>query len=224
MIDFAEPPRLTNPWFEEELVVVIGRNRPSLVRRLAIPAAMTAVCVTAIALFAQLPTSRPRGTALFAATRNEAEAERILRQVIGVAPTLGGVRTSMASAHVFCRNADGRGPDSLLVCLGDAVRFAEAYTRMAFRFVSRGDSVVRVIVCPAMIASRSSMPSLELREMARPSLSNASCWRDFDNRTHTALTYADLPEAGKFTTVPEPDAPRMRVESASTYDTVQVIW
>ena len=85
--------------------------------------------------------TRPRGTSMFAATRNVAVSERFLRQVIGPTPTLQGVRTSMASAQVFCRDAEGRGRDSLLVCLGDAVRYNETYTRMAFRFVSRGDSV-----------------------------------------------------------------------------------
>ncbi len=224
MIDFAEPPRLTNRWFVADAVPGRLVAHPVAGRRWRAPAAVAAVMLTAVALLAQLPTKRPRGSSLFAATRNQRQAERALAEVIGDRPTLHGVRASMAAAQVYCRDAEGSGRDSLLVCLGDAVRFAEAYTRMTFRFVSRGDSVVQVVVCPALIASNRSMPPAQLRAAARPSVRDGSCWRNPGDRLHTGFTYASLAEAGKFTTVPEPDAPRMRVESAPTADTVHVIW
>ncbi len=224
MIDFAEPPRLTNPWFVEDAIPVRDVALRPQGRRWVVPAGVAGVLLTAMALLAQLPSTRPRGTSQFATTRNQNAAESSLRQAIGTTPTMRGVRTAMATAQIFCREAEGHGQDSLLVCLGDAVRFAEAYTRMTFRFVSRGDSVVRVVVCPALIASNQSTPPALLRAAARPSLPDASCWRNPDNRAHTDFTYAALPEAGKFTTVPEPDAPRMRLESAPSRDTVHVIW
>jgi len=224
MIDFAEPPRLVNPWFAEEPIPVRVVARRARGRRWVAPAGVAGVLLTAIAVLAQLPATRPRGTSQFATTRSQHEAEKYVRQAIGPTPTLREVRTAMATAQVFCRDAEGRGQDSLLVCLGDAVRFAEAYTRMTFRFVSRGDSMVRIVVCPALIVSNRSTPPTLLRAAARPSLRDASCWRNPENRTHTDFTYAPLSEVGKFTTVPEPDAPRMRLESAPTRDTVHVIW
>ncbi len=225
MIDFAEPPRLVNPWFEEEPVPArVVAAAPVGRQRWIVPAGIAGVLLAAMALLAQLPAPRPRGASSFATTRNQTTAEQLLRQTLGATPTLRGVRTSMATAQVFCRDAQGSGRDSLLVCLGDAVRFAEVYTRMAFRFVSRGDSVVRIVVCPALIASNRSMLPAALRAAARPSLRDVTCWRNPADRTHTEFTYASLPEARKFTTVPEPDAPRMRVESAPTDDTLHVIW
>jgi hypothetical protein len=224
MIDFAEPPRRTNQWFVADAAPSRPVSRPAAGRRWRAPAGVAAAVLTAAALLAQLPATRPRGTTVFATTRDQSVAERSLAEVIGVTPTLRGVRASMAAAQVYCRDAEGSGRDSLLVCLGDAVRFAEAYTRMAFRFVSRGDSVVQVVVCPALIVSKLSALPAQLRAAARPSVRDGSCWRDPADRQHTGFTYATLPEAGKFTTVPEPDAPRMRVESAPTADTVHVIW
>lgn len=224
MIDFAEPPRLTNRWFVPDAVPDRVVSRPAAGGRWRAPAGVAAVLLAAAALLAQLPTTRPRGTTVFAATRDQRVAERFLAEEIGNTPTLRGVRASMAAAQVYCRDAEGSGRDSLLVCLGDAVRFDEAYTRMAFRFFSRGDSVVQVVVCPALIVSNRLMPPARLRAAARPSVRDGSCWRNPADRQHTGFTYAALPEAGKFTTVPEPDAPRMRVESAPTADTVRVIW
>ncbi len=224
MIDFAEPPRVQSPWFEPQASLLHIAAQPNRRRRWLAPAGIAGVLLTGVALLAQLPSGRPRDASRFATTRSEREAARYLQQVVGPMPTLRGVRAAMATAQVFCREAQGRGRDSLLVCLGDAVRFAEAYTRMAFRFVSRGDSVVQVVVCPALIATNETPPPAPLRAAASPSLRDPSCWRNPDDRTHTDFTYAKLSEAGTFTTVPEPDAPRMRIESAATRDTVHVIW
>jgi hypothetical protein len=98
------------------------------------------------------------------------------------------------------------------------------YTRMAFRFVATGDSVRGVIVCPAMVIGMQHPPGDSLRRAAIPSLDHPGCWRDTADAVHAEWTYAALPPSERFTVVPVPDAPRMRVESDASRDTVWVIW
>ncbi len=224
MVAFSSPPRDPNQWFMEEPAVALVLRPVSRRRRLAIPIGVSALLASAIALIAQIPDNRPTVPVEFAKTREASTAERLLRKQIGPTPSLRMVRATMTGAQLFCRETEGRGRDSLLVCLGEAVRFEAAYTRMAFRFVSVGDSVTRVVVCPALIATqRKALPEV-LRAHSRPTLTDASCWRDPANPAHTEWAWAALPDPGRFTTVPEPDAPRMRAESAPTADTVLVIW
>lgn len=220
MIAFTEPPRRPNRWFEDAPVVAVLRPRQNLLRRVAVPLGFVAALAGTIVVIAQLPPS-PSATAErsgFARNRQFWQAEKLLWEQLGRTPTLRRVRATMTDAGVHCRAAEGRASDSLLVCLGHAVRFDGAYTRMAFRFVSRGDSVTQVVVCPAIVVSRKRRLPVEVQANARPSLRDATCWRDPD------WTWAALPDPGQFTTVPEPDAPRLRAESNPSADTILVIW
>ncbi len=224
MIAFAHPPRRPNRWFVAEPPLAEIARRPHLLRRLAVPTAFVSVFVMAVVLLAQMPSSRVSDLAGFARNRNGPTTAGMLRRSLGVNPTLSSVRALMGSAFVFCRPAEGRQIDSLLVCLGTAVRFDAVYSRMAFRFVSRGDSVTAIVVCPALILSPGEAPIQELKHRAHPTLSDPSCWHEPDNPAYAEWTYAALPAPGTFTTVTQPDAPRMQVESAPTPDTLLVIW
>jgi hypothetical protein len=236
MIDFAEPAGHYSRWLERASPALPSPSPPAPVlptlvapprsrwRRMRTPVAAVTMCAFAFVLVAQIPGHRPVEAGAFAGTRAVVVAERSLRQILGPAPRLSGVRRVMATAQLYCRDAVGEGADSLLVCLGDAVRFGEAYSRMTFRFVSTGDSVVQTVVCPALVTLRRTTPPAPLLAAARPSLRRPGCWRDPADPTHAEWTYAGLPGVGKFTTVPEPDAPRMRAESAPAADTVLVLW
>jgi hypothetical protein len=225
MVAFATPPRSPNPWFEPEAVVVRPTpTRRPILKRYAARIGVIAFFGAALALVAQLPAEPPNSAVIFSNTRNSPEAEHFLRAVIGAEPTLSRVRKAMAVAQLTCQPAFGRGQDSLLVCLGRSVRFGGVYTRMAFRFVAIADSVHRVIVCPAMVLGSQPPPPDSLRAAASARLDDPACWRDPANRVHSDWTFASLPESERFTTVPIPDAPRMRAESDATRDTVRVIW
>ncbi len=230
MVDFSSPPRAPNAWFEpeQEPPAPTGRNSgrrgSRAIDRLAVPAFVTAALGLAITVVAQLPDVKPDSSIYFANTRLAPEAERFLRAVIGPSPRLSGVRRAMAEARVFCRSVVGRRADSLMICLGQSVRFGRVYTRMAFRFVATGDTVRAVVVCPAMVLRDRTAPPESLRRVATPSLDHPACWRDPDVPSHAEWAYAALPEGERFTTVPVPDAPRMRVESDPSRDTVRVIW
>ncbi len=179
--------------------------------------------VSAIALLAQPPSSPTDVSAQFGKTRIAAEAERLLRRRLGEHPSLRAARDTMSTAQLCCRPAEGRGRDSLLVCLGEAVRLGGVYSRMAFRISSSGDSVTKVWVCPALVASHRRPPVAALRARATATPEQSSCWRDLNNPADAEGTCAALAETGRFTTVPQSDAPRMRSESAASADPVLVI-
>ncbi len=220
MVAFASPPREPNQWFVEEPAMAMALVLRPVKRRpwYAVPLGVTCLLASAIALIAQLPDTRPTIPDAFAANRLFWQAEKQLWAQLGPAPSLHKVRGTMAAAQVFCRGAEGSGRDSLLVCLGHAVRYGGAYTRMAFRFVSRGDSVTQVVVCPAFVTTQRRPLPPTLQAKARPTLADATCWRDPE------WSWASLPEQGRFTTVPEPDAPRLLAESAASADSIRVIW
>lgn len=226
MVDFSTPPHSPNPWFAPEAVVAVRPvpKRRTILQRYAARVGVIAFLATALALVAQMPETRRSSSIIFSNTRNAPVAELHLRAAIGEGPTLSGVRKAMAVAQLSCQPAIGRGLDSLLVCLGQPVRFGGDYTRMAFRFVATADSVHRVIVCPAMVLGNQPPPPVSLRERASARIDEPGCWRDPENVAHSGWTFAALPKTERFTTVPIPDAPRMRAESDATRDTVRVIW
>lgn len=199
-------------------------RKPHRLRRLAVPTGVVSVFAMAVVLLAQIPSQRVADFAGFARNRNRVTAEEMLRRALGNTPTLSTVRTLMGAAGVFCRPSEGKQVDSLLVCLGTAARFNAVYSRMAFRFVSRGDSVTALVVCPALVLAQGEVPIDDLNRRAHPTLSDPSCWHDQGNPAYAEWTYAALPDPGTFTTVTQPDAPRMQVESAPSRDTLRVIW
>jgi len=233
MVTFASPPREPNRWFVEpasvaSVMVAAGppradRRRRSLRQRLAFPVGVALLLGTSWGVVAQMPTQLPVPLDSFARNRLAAGAERLLREQLPALPRLSDVRSLMGAAHLFCKPATGAGTDSLLTCLGHAVRFDAAYSRMSFRFVSRGDSVTRVIACPSLVVHRAAPPADRMTQ-ARPTLESPGCWLDSGNPAGTEWSWTALPDAARFTLVPDPDAPRMRVESAPSADTITVVW
>jgi hypothetical protein len=146
-----------------------------------------------------------------------------MREQLPRTPRLADVRRLMGLSQLFCRPASGAGTDSLLTCLGHAVRYDRVYSRMAFRVASRGDSVTQVVACPALVVHRRAPPA-SLLDRARPAVGAYACWRDEANPADSDWAWTTLPESVRFTVVPIPDAPRMRVESAPSGDTITVVW
>jgi hypothetical protein len=228
MVAFATPPRKPNDWFvpPEPVLAVPSADRRRLVaprRSWAWSAVMLLVGATAFGVVAQMPTQLPIPVDSFARNRIESHAAQMLRDQLPPVPRLAHVRRLMGESQLFCQPATGAGSDSLLTCLGHAVRFQGAYSRMAFRIVSRRDSVTDVIACPALVIHRIA-PSPARRERARPTIDAPSCWRDPTNPADSDWAWTALPDSVRFTLVPMPDAPRMRVESAPSTDTITVIW
>jgi hypothetical protein len=232
MVTFASPPREPNRWFVAPPPVepVVGaalprqdQRRRTLRQRLAFPVGVALLLGTSWGVVAQMPTQLPVPMDSFARNRLAAGAERLLRDQLPPAPRLADVRRVMGEAHLFCKPVSGVGADSLLTCLGHAVRLESAYSRMSFRVVSRGDSVTHVVACPSLVVHRSRPPAA-LIARARPTIASPDCWLDAGNPAVTEWAWAELPDAAKFTLVPDPDAPRMRVESAPSADTITVVW
>ena len=232
MVSFATPPREPNRWFvepapcEPALAAAparVDRRRRTWRQRFSFPVGAALLLGTSWVVMAQLPTQLPVPLDSFARNRIAAGAERLLREQLPSVPRLSDVRSLMGEAHLFCKPATGAGADSLLSCLGHAVRYQAAYSRMSFRFVSRGDSVTRVIACPALVVHRTAATA-ELMTRARPTLATPGCWLDASNPAGTEWSWTALPDAARFTLVPDPDAPRMRVESAASGDTITVVW
>jgi len=232
MVSFAAPPREPNRWFlEQEPVPVVLAPAPARRRRahrtrrqrLTFPVGAVLLFATALGVVAQLPTRVLVPVDSFARNRFQIEAARLLVAQLPAVPRLRDVRRLMGEAQLFCRPATGVGGDSLLTCLGHAVRHQAVYSRMAFRIVSRKDSVTQVSACPALVVHGAPAPP-ELVARARPTAPSAACWRDPGNPVDAEWAWTALPDTARFTLVPEPDAPRMRVESASSRDTITVIW
>ena len=211
MVAFATPPREPNDWFLPPETVPGGppaapataRRRARAPQRWAWPLLAILLGVTTYGVVAQLPTALPVPVDSFARNRIESQAARLMLEQLPAAPRLADVRRLMGESQLFCRSAVGAGTDSLLTCLGHAVRYQGAYSRMAFRIASHGDSVTTVSACPALVIHHT-RPSPALIERARPALG--------------------APDSVRFTLVPTPDAPRMRVESAPSADTIVVVW
>jgi hypothetical protein len=226
MIAFASPPRRPNPWFVVDAVIQVEQPTPgrSWLRRALLPLGITGVFASAIAVLAQLPERVTLGADAFATTGYPAEAERLLRSTVGPAPTMSVIRGLMSVSKVTCRDAIGNGADSLLVCLAPPVRFGGVYSRMSFRFVSRGARVTSMIACPAMVTTRQHDIRPARLARARPTLRDPSCWRDQRNPADAEWAYAALPSTLPFTLVITPDAPRLSRETAPSRDTLTVIW
>lgn len=231
MVAFATPPREPNDWFLPPETVAGGplvapateRRRARAPRQWVWPLMAMLLGVTTYGVVAQLPTALPVPVDSFARNRIESQAARLMLEQLPAAPRLADVRRLMGESQLFCRSAIGVGTDSLLTCLGHAVRYQGAYSRMAFRVVSRGDSVTTVIACPALVIHRT-VPAPAILERARPALGSADCWRDPANPADSDWAWTSLPDSVRFTLVPTPDAPRMRVESAPSADTITVVW
>ncbi len=232
MVTFASPPREPNRWFMEQPAAPAApepaarrrhRRRRTLRQRFAVPLGAVVLLGTAFGVVAQMPTQLPVPLESFALNRIPSQAERLLADQLPPVPRLTDVRRLMREAQLFCKPATGAGRDTLLTCLGHAVRYQAAYSRMAFRIVSRGDSVTQLIACPALVVHRTVAPP-ELVARARPTVRSAACWRDPRNPADAEWAWTSLPDAARFTLVPDPDAPRMRVESATSSDTIVVVW
>lgn len=231
MVTFATPPCEPNDWLlpydaapsSTAPALPAERRRTAAVRSWALTLFALLLAGTAVGVVAQLPTQPPFRVDEFARNRIETQAARLLQQRLPRAPRLVDVRRLMAESELFCRPTLGAGTDSLLTCLGHAVRYDGAYSRMAFRVDSHGDSVTRVVACPALIVHRTA-PSATLIERARPLVGGPGCWRDPANPADSDWAWTSLPDSARFTLVPLPDAPRMRVESAPSADTITVVW
>jgi hypothetical protein len=231
MVAFATPPREPNDWFRPPELVAGGplaapatvRRRARAPQRWVWPLLAMLLGVTTYGVVAQLPLALPVPVDSFARNRIESQAARLMREQLPAAPRLADVRRLMSASQLFCRSAIGDGTDSLLTCLGHAVRYQGAYSRMAFRVVSRGDSVTTVSACPALVIHRR-VPAPATLERARPDLGSTDCWRDPANPADSDWAWTSLPDSVRFTLVPTPDAPRMRVESAPSADTITVVW
>ena len=232
MVTFATPPREPNRWFLEQppapvvpapAPVLRARARRPWRQRLAFPVGAALVVATALGVVAQIPTQLPVPVDAFARNRLQGEAARQLRAQLPAVPRLSDVRRLMREAQLFCKPATAVGADSLLTCLGHAVRFQAVYSRMAFRIVSRKDSVTAVLACPALVVHDAVVPA-DVAARARPTVPSTACWRDPGNPADAEWAWTALPDSARFTLVPEPDAPRMRVESAPSRDTITVVW
>ncbi len=231
MVAFATPPREPNGWFKADqptprpVSLLPAAPRRGLIRRASVPLGALGLVSTAIAMIAQIPPAKNRSVDEFARNRYAAQAEALLLARLGPAPRLSVVRAKMAAAQLFCRAVDGAGNDSLLTCLGHAVRDGSAYSRMVFRIASRGDSVTRVVACPSLVVRGTRLAAVPERiSRARSAPLSAECWHDPANPLDAEWTWASLPATQRFTVVPDPDAPRMRLESAASADTITVIW
>ena len=231
MVAFATPPREPNGWFKANLPtprpvsLLPAAPRRSLIRRAAVPIGALCLVSTTIAMIAQIPPSTGRTVDEFARNRYASQAEALLLTRLGPAPRLSAVRANMAAAQVFCRTPEGAGDDSVLTCLAPAVRDGSAYSRMVFRIASRGDSVTRVVACPALVVRRARLALVPERiARARRAPISAACWHDQANPLDAEWTWTSLPATQRFTVVPDPDAPRMRLESTASADTITVIW
>jgi hypothetical protein len=226
MVAFASPPREPNPWFVVPLVPprpVPAQTAPTW-RRIGVPVGAIALCATAIIALAQQPRRTWADVGGFTRSTLPAEAARELARQLGPGPRLRTVRQLMRDAQLYCRPTVGVGSDSLLVCLGEAIRRSQTYVRLGFRFVTTRDSVTQIIACPALIVRTPRVVPPDLRERAAPTLGNTSCWRDPTDVAQAEWAYAELPDRTAFTTVALPDAPRMQIESQATRDTVRVYW
>jgi hypothetical protein len=227
MVAFASPPREPNQWFEMSVVtpaVTIATERTPRWRRALARTGAVVLCAAAIVMLTQPRRLTAADYADFAQSGMAGQAEQFLTRRLGSTPRLSAVHSLMRNAQLYCRPTAGVAHDSLLVCLGTPIRRSQTYTRMAFRFVARGDSVTQIRACPALIMRRTNAAPAELLARAVPSITDLGCWRDPDNILHAEWTYADLPARGAFTTVSLPDAPRMQIESAPSRDTIFVWW
>jgi hypothetical protein len=226
MVAFASPPREPNQWFVPE--PALSRSLPHQAaapwRRIGVPVGVLALCATAIIALAQRP--RPTWVDVSGFSRNSqpADAATELARQLGPAPRLHTVRQLMRDAQLYCRPTVGVAADSLLVCLGEAVRRNQTYVRVAFRFVTRRDSVTQIVACPALITRTPRVAPAALRDRAIPALGHTECWRDPSDVAQAEWAYAELPDRTAFTTVAIPDAPRMQIESQASRDTVRVYW